>query len=116
MSVYSFRIVITCEQNSGSEFGLCVQYTISIEALASFDAKLGQDFDRFWCKIGLGGWDFYAKLGRGLVVRLVNKVEVSSSGRTLAQICFFSRYLYSFKLFVFVDVCIAKLSGSQIKS
>ena len=44
LSVYSFRIVITCEQNSGSEFGLCVQYTISIEALASFDAKLGKGF------------------------------------------------------------------------
>ena len=66
----------------------------------------GRDFDWFWCKIGLGGWDFYAKLGRGLIVRLVNKVEVSSSGRTLAQICFFSRYLYSFKLSVFVYVCI----------
>ena len=24
----------------------------------------GRDFDWFWCKIGLGGWDFYAKLGR----------------------------------------------------
>ena len=45
-------------------------------------------------------------VGGGLVVRLVNKVEVSSSGRTLAQICLFSRYLYSFKLSVFVYVCI----------